>query len=1460
MCVCLTVVAFFLFTHGFGSPVAGELGMDDFNDLETLLGEDGGEMRAPGALPLLPEIDSDGPAGADESSDSVAPPDDDDNDDDDNNEGDGSSATHGNVDAEVPASPPPPKLHVPSLPDESDILSLEAELARLGSASTNASPRHSKKDEEEAEQAEETEQPPRQAPSPGPASEPPLHKELPSTALVPALSVMSDCVPETVSVTRLSIAPPTEEAPPVPVAAATAGARKPVSQAPAKPKQPPPPAAGRSEVEAALRKELAQAKAELASLRDELEEANRKEFDVMERLQEALAKNEELTETAGRVQTLEMKLDAMERAAAAREDESQKKEQEEPTREELFAAVAAYRNQLEATVLDLKQSEERKNSLRDDLRKLIGKSKDLEESAQGWKARAEALEKKFEVTKELAKEYAVKAKSADRDRARKEELKEEVASLERRASKAEAMAKAAVACIKKSGTPEQKKELSAALQALQSQSGTAVARQQRGDESKVQQPQELKVHAANPSKLAAKLEQLKAETTAAADGNSSQNLSVKAGSSSKLMGGGSSTRIELKSPGLSVTPPRSPRSAAGGGTGITLTVGGEEVDSSLSSSTAPGKTVPYHMLKGEKGSVHSSPSPSRKMQHVAVASDTTALASPMVGRHGGNRNLQVVETESAVVSSPGIARKANPNARKASAPEIPKGGSSPNNVVADAARKLELQVQHQQQQQAAEKSPRNKHQQQHLAVASVSPATTSTIDAFDALEDVLSRVEQETGATGLTGEVDNSSVFDAGGGSGKAAASDYLAQMMHAAGEQEETRKRQAAEAKRELQRMQEEKRRDAKRAMLGKILAAEEKFEMAEMRLNQPTLSPLLSSDGSAVQTEEERNAILDAAVDSEHCGMEPALRVFVAGASDVGASEGSSVGIVASLKGQHRRCGANRPLAANRVVQWGESFVFPFSVQDADQRVTVTVLESGGDGGREKRVGLAQINLMELRGSGKEYYPIVDNSGGAPTIRGMITVAVSVHHRVIAKTPVKVVLDPQGREYQDAIRHNIAKIKKVEKNVYRERDGVLSYKNPVHAEMDKFDADLPFIASQIRCGAIDAGDKFENVYKRTLLHLMIILGDMELTDRCIAAGQDPKKRDCYGMLPFHLAIVHGHFQLLKNMLPLMKAFGQSVHTEEGQLGLSPVHLASIFKRPEILQWLLDLGAETDEKDEYGGLPIHKAAFVGSARCLEILVNKRAFVKAQDKDGNDPLLLAVMEGHWDCVDYLLTNPVSKADPETSNLRGDTCLWFAVTRANKRFTAQFLECQRAREVIGQGYGRHHMTLLMRALMELDSNGDEVVKMLASAMVQKGLGLNQLCIDGKSAAFFAAYRGKAALLAFLGSKGLVLDAEDENYNTALHFAANLQVAEILIQSGVDIDHKNKQRNTPLHAAYAFCPEVVDFLITTGANPKSKNRNDNVPLDVANVVGGRISVPGETAYVRGTGGLHIPKVDL
>ena len=107
---------------------------------------------------------------------------------------------------------------------------------------------------------------------------------------------------------------------------------------------------------------------------------------------------------------------------------------------------------------------------------------------------------------------------------------------------------------------------------------------------------------------------------------------------------------------------------------------------------------------------------------------------------------------------------------------------------------------------------------------------------------------------------------------------------------------------------------------------------------------------------------------------------------------------------------------------------------------------------------------------------------------------------------------------------------------------------------------------------------------------------------------------------------------------------------------------------------------------------------------------------------------------------------------------------------------------------------------MRALFELeDEAGEEVVKLLADAMVSRGLGLNQRAVDGKTAAFVACFKGKYGLLKWLAGRGLDLLCQDDNANTCFHYCGTIQVAEVLLQAGVNVNSKNHQGNTPLHAA-------------------------------------------------------------
>jgi len=90
----------------------------------------------------------------------------------------------------------------------------------------------------------------------------------------------------------------------------------------------------------------------------------------------------------------------------------------------------------------------------------------------------------------------------------------------------------------------------------------------------------------------------------------------------------------------------------------------------------------------------------------------------------------------------------------------------------------------------------------------------------------------------------------------------------------------------------------------------------------------------------------------------------------------------------------------------------------------------------------------------------------------------------------------------------------------------------------------------------------------------------------------------------------------------------------------------------------------------------------------------------------------------------------------------------------------------------------------------------------------------------------------------------IDISDINGMNLLHFACVYElpeVAKVLIEKGIDINHTDKHGNNPLWTStinYKGYPEkmpIVRLLLSNGANPHSKNRVGRSPLDFAKQVG-------------------------
>ncbi|BET33542.1 MULTISPECIES: ankyrin repeat domain-containing protein [Wolbachia] len=88
-------------------------------------------------------------------------------------------------------------------------------------------------------------------------------------------------------------------------------------------------------------------------------------------------------------------------------------------------------------------------------------------------------------------------------------------------------------------------------------------------------------------------------------------------------------------------------------------------------------------------------------------------------------------------------------------------------------------------------------------------------------------------------------------------------------------------------------------------------------------------------------------------------------------------------------------------------------------------------------------------------------------------------------------------------------------------------------------------------------------------------------------------------------------------------------------------------------------------------------------------------------------------------------------------------------------------------------------------------------------------------------------------------GADINAKDKNERTPLHAAAehsSTKAVKVLIEAGADINAKDKNERTPLHiAAVKGYTEIVKVLIDLGADINAKDKNKKTPLHRATEIG-------------------------
>lgn len=140
-------------------------------------------------------------------------------------------------------------------------------------------------------------------------------------------------------------------------------------------------------------------------------------------------------------------------------------------------------------------------------------------------------------------------------------------------------------------------------------------------------------------------------------------------------------------------------------------------------------------------------------------------------------------------------------------------------------------------------------------------------------------------------------------------------------------------------------------------------------------------------------------------------------------------------------------------------------------------------------------------------------------------------------------------------------------------------------------------------------------------------------------ANARDPDS----GRTPLHFAVENNDCEMVEQLLER----GADVNVRE-KTGNTPLHFAAIGNASEVAELLLDRGAYVNAQDSGGTTPLHNAASNNaSSEAAEVLLSHGADVNVQNNDGNTPLDLARRGDASETVELLLNRgAITSAQPK----------------------------------------------------------------------------------------------------------------------------------------------------------------------------------------------------------------------
>uniref|UniRef100_A0AAX7SL81 Poly [ADP-ribose] polymerase n=1 Tax=Astatotilapia calliptera TaxID=8154 RepID=A0AAX7SL81_ASTCA len=261
-----------------------------------------------------------------------------------------------------------------------------------------------------------------------------------------------------------------------------------------------------------------------------------------------------------------------------------------------------------------------------------------------------------------------------------------------------------------------------------------------------------------------------------------------------------------------------------------------------------------------------------------------------------------------------------------------------------------------------------------------------------------------------------------------------------------------------------------------------------------------------------------------------------------------------------------------------------------------------------------------------------------------------------------------------------------------------------------------------------------------------------------------------------------------------------------------TPLHFAAGFGRKDVVDHLLQTGANVHARDDGGLIPLHNACSFGHSEVVSLLLCQGADPNARDNWNYTPLHEAAIKGKIDVCIVLLQHG---ADPNIRNTDGKSALDLAEPSAKAVLTGQFPVCPLN---AASGNEEKLMALLTPLNVNCHASDGRKVRVKRSTPLHLAAGYNRVRI-----------------VQLLLQHGADVHAKDKGGLVPLHNACSYghyEVTELLLKHGACVNAMDLWQFTPLHeAASKNRVEVCSLLLSHGADPTLLNCHSKSSVDMA-----------------------------